>query len=440
MPQLAHVGRIGRLGGLPFAPTGVSDLTLDYNYLLDSGSTIAQSVLKGPALTITRAGNANAWDSAGLLTLVTTNNPRYAHDPADSNARLGLRLEGQVEELVLQTEDFATTWNENGTDVISTNTTVAPDGETTADTITDNNGVGFESVNQNISGRANDETVTFSALVLKDAVVKTTRYAGFRLWFNGGTLTEADLGFDTSTGEAVAEVISGTGTLIGSGIEDLGLFWRPWLSFKNNATGNGTLLTYLTPAQGNNADLTTDGFFATGSIVIWGSNLTLGGLSSYIPATTIPVTRAPDVISSTITSILGAANTIAVSARTGYGTGVVLQIDDGTENERYRVERNASNEIHVIVTDGGVDVADLDLGAVADNTDFKVVARLAVNDFAASLDGAAVVTDTGGALPTVTTFRPGMDSSGDEWNSTIKENWMWNVGKSDAFLISEAAA
>ncbi len=119
---------------------------------------------------------------------------------------------------------------------------------------------------------------------------------------------------------------------------------------------------------------------------------------------------------------------------------MVWQIDDGTENERYRIERNSSNEIHVIATDGGVDQADLNLGTVADLTDLKVAVRLAANDFAASLDGAAVVTDTSGTLPTVTTSRLGMDTSGNEWGSPIGWAKMFDVGKPNGFLVSAAAA
>ena len=160
--------------------------------------------------------------------------------------------------------------------------------------------------------------------------------------------------------------------------------------------------------------------------------------TSDIPTTTAQVTRAADVDSATVTAQLGTANTMVVSARTGFGAGVVWQIDDGTENERYRVERNASNEIHIITTDGGVDQADLNLGVVADNTDFRVAARFAAGDFAASLDGAALVTGVG-IMPTITTSRFGMDTAGGEWNSTIADGKLYNVGKGDAFLLTEAA-
>ena len=74
---------------------------------------------------------------------------------------------------------------------------------------------------------------------------------------------------------------------------------------------------------------------------------------------------------------------------------------------------------------------------MADRTDFKVAVRLKANDFAASLDGAAVVTDTSGTLPTVTTIHIGMDSADDEWNDVIKVIKLWNIGKPNAFLISE---
>ena len=173
--------------------------------------------------------------------------------------------------------------------------------------------------------------------------------------------------------------------------------------------------------------------------ILFGGQLELGDIvTSYIPTTSGSVARTADVLSADISSELGVNNTLSISARTGFGLGVLCQIDDGTENERYRIERNSSDEIRVIVTDGGVEQANLNLGVVADDTDFKVAVRFAASDFAASLDGAAVVVDTGGTLPTIDTLRPGMDTSGNEWNSTIASIQLWNGSKNNANLVSEA--
>ncbi len=50
-------------------------------------------------------------------------------------AARGLLIEEARTNLVLQSEDFATTWGQTASPIVSTNTTVAPDNTTTGDTI-----------------------------------------------------------------------------------------------------------------------------------------------------------------------------------------------------------------------------------------------------------------------------------------------------------------
>lgn len=81
----------------------------------------------------------------------------------------------------------------------------------------------------------------------------------------------------------------------------------------------------------------------------------------------------------------------------------------------------------MIVTAGGVDQADLDLGAVAFDADFRLALRAASNDFAASLNGGAVVTDASGTMPSgLTNERIGSGlSAGNEWFSTCAIDAEW---------------
>ena len=74
--------------------TGDPTLTLHYNFLLNSGSTIEQSVIIGPQLTFTRASDAHSFDSSGNLVAVGGDDlPRYEHDPTNNNAQFGLLME-----------------------------------------------------------------------------------------------------------------------------------------------------------------------------------------------------------------------------------------------------------------------------------------------------------------------------------------------------------
>lgn len=135
----------------------------------------------------------------------------------------------------------------------------------------------------------------------------------------------------------------------------------------------------------------------------------------------------------------GADTTIYVEGFTGFDAGVVLQIDDGTENERFRIERDASNDMIVTVTDGSVEQAAIDAGNVADHTAFRLAIRFSDGDFSASLDGAAVVVDALGTIPTMTTIRIGHDTAaGEEFNGYIGKVRVLDTGLTDAELIQLA--
>ncbi len=102
--------------------TGDPTLTLDYNFLLNSGSTIEQSVILGPQLTFTRASDARSFDSSGNLVAVGGNDlPRYEHDPTNNNAQLGLLMEA--------TRTNEALWNQDITNAVwvKTNMTNAMD-------------------------------------------------------------------------------------------------------------------------------------------------------------------------------------------------------------------------------------------------------------------------------------------------------------------------
>jgi len=378
--------------------------TLAYEFARDG----RLDAVKGPAITFTRGSGGTYFDSAGVLQTAGNDAARFDHDPASPFAALGLLIEGARTNVCLQSEDFSTTWTVIGTPIITANSAAAPDGNTTADTIEDDDGAAFEHVEQSITV-ANDSTEwTFSVYVKKDS--DTSRFPEIQIRFTGGTAVQFSAQLNTNTGATTVRQESGRVSA-----QDAGDYWRFVGTQANNGTGNTTLLARIFPAV-----TTVYGSIettATGSIIAWGAQVeNADSPSSYIATTTVAVTRAVDVATISDLGLLNVAeNTWLVEARTalGGGTQVLGQLDDGDENERIRVERNASDEIHFIVTDGGVDQADLNLGTVADDTDFKVAVAWAAGDFAGSLDGAAIVADAVGTVPIgLTTKRFGRDSAG----------------------------
>jgi hypothetical protein len=178
----------------------------------------------------------------------------------------------------------------------------------------------------------------------------------------------------------------------------------------------------------------------------YGAQIEAGAFAtSHIPTFGSTATRKADAVQVALSSIASydaAGNTLLVAARTpkaASATRVLASLDDGTADERIRIERNTSSEIHCIVTDGGVAQADLNLGVVADDTDFAVALAWEANDIAACLDGGAIVTDTGATLPTPTTLRLGHSPAGEEWNGTIKQLVLVPGRKADAWMQARTA-
>ena len=431
-----HRRRVNNIFGIVGDPT----LTLHYNYLLDSGSTIAQSVVIGPTPTYTgNGGTSMIWDENATLVSTTNNQPRYDHDPVTGAAR-GILPEEARTNLQINSEAIdGGGWSKNNL-TVNANDIAAPDGNSTADRVTDNSSNGKHNIHDAIA-LAGDTFCAFS--IFGKAGTKDFIYVNYATGAVDEQHVTAVFNLDSGT-VSETEVGTTSGTIALTAIEDAGGGWYRGIMVGKQDAANDFFQPGMAEAATGNS-FTADGLPAyvgtSQTAYFWGVQAEVGDVpTSYIPTTTSTVTRTADVLSATITSILGAANTLFVSGRTGYGAGVVCQIDDGTENERYRIERNASNELRLYVTDGGVEqvgASGLNLGTVADKTDFKLAIRLEANNFASSLDGAAVVTDASGSLPTVTTLREGRDTTGNYWNSTRSVTKLWNVGKSNAVLVTE---
>ena len=191
--------------------TGDPTLTLDYNYLLNSGSNIGQSVLKGPTPTFTRASDGGSFTSDGTFALVGGNDlPRYAHDPNDSNSQQGLLMNEAVTNICLQSSTFGTTWALQGnTDIPTTNNTDIF-GTSTADEIAATNTADERyGVNQSFTG------LTANTATSVAVYIKTGTNATFvqLVWDSDGGATDGYFCNFQLTGAGTV----GTVTAIGGG-------------------------------------------------------------------------------------------------------------------------------------------------------------------------------------------------------------------------------
>ena len=412
-------------------------LTLDFNFATDR----SLQGRRGPTLTYSGGNNGTYFDSAGVLQTSGINEARFTHDPA-TGASLGLLIEEARTNLLLQSEDFSTTWVDSAvTPVgISTNTTVAPDGNTTADTLTDDSAVNFEGLEQAITVANNSTPWTATVYIKKDS--DETRFSELQIKLTGGTLQRVNVSLNTSTG-AILERAS-TGTTVVS-VQDAGDYWRLRVTVDNNSTGNVTLEVFLFPAAGNT--LGTISATATGSIIAWGAQLENAAFPlSYISTTTAAVTRSLDVAGTTdVTWFNQSEGTILVEVTHLALVGTadyLIQIDDGGSSDRIFLITDTNDKTTLNTTnssgDNGSSVVDV---VVVAGTSFKAIGAFAQDDVVAGKDGVLDATpDTTADFPTadaLTTVRIGDSHAGDRTvNGTIAKIRYWHVHKEDNFLIN----
>ena len=394
------------------------DLRFADNKSLVDATTGAQLV------TFTRASTGTFVGSDGVIKTAVTDAPRFDHNPTTGES-LGLLVEEQRTNLILQSENLSTTWtNVNTSEAI--NVATAPDGTTTADKLITSNGV---------AGVSSYITQT----VVKSAAATTYTYSAFAKTGDAGTGTLQLLAVDTASSAnnaassfstvsgtiTVAASVNGTFTNASSIITPLADGWyRCSLTFTTGTETSINLRLY------SRLPTTGDG---TRGILLWGAQLEVGTFpTSYIPTTTATVTRAADVASITGTNFSSwyrqDEGTIFVEGATSASTAspILFQADDGTANERIQVRRNGTtNASSLLVTDGGTTQANFSVTGYNANTIGKTCAMYSLNDFQLSFNGTLGTADTNGTLPTVDRAFIGSASSPVYANGPIKRLTYW---------------
>lgn len=347
------------------------------------------------------------WSTVGeyIPTTSTINSaPRFDHDPTTGES-LGLLVEESRTNLVLQSQDFATHWAATSASV-STNTTTAPDGTLTADTIT-----------------ASGSTLS--------RVFQTVTFTGdgdkaISVWLKAGTAPTSVIRVDDSSAGFVSRLSltiawtngAPTGTTFFGTLQGIDAFPNGWYRIRALATG-------VIAANTNRYRIEADATNGTGSVIAWGAQAENGSSpTSYIPTEGSAVTRAADVATDTTR---GAAIRSLYAQFRSPASGIrpVVSLDDDTANERIELFTSGTDP-KLLVTDGGSTQADLDAGSITANTTARLAARFNTDNFAASVSGGAEVLDATGTMPTVDRIRIGRDQAGNCLNGTIARITGWD--------------
>jgi len=332
--------------------------------------------------------------------------PRFDHNPS-TLAPLGLLIEEQRTNLFIQNTNFdSISWTKLRSS-ITADATVSPDGTLTGDKL-----IASTDVNTSHFVRQ-DSSVTSGATYTQTLYAKAAEYTQIYMGFDGDNATFA--------GGSVIFTLAGSGTA-GVPVGSLTSFSitpvrNGWYRCQISATAiaTATAVFRIQNATGGTNNFTGDGI---SGVYIWGAQLELGAFAtSVIPTTTAAATRATD------TAVMQGANfsnwynpvegTLFVEAANAQAAPALFSTDDGTTSNRVITYFNAANSPAFRVVSGGVDQANFAAGSIAQNATFRLAAAYQLNNFAASLNGAATVTDTSGTVPTVqTTARLGANVSG----------------------------
>jgi hypothetical protein len=225
------------------------------------------------------------------LLSAANNVARFDHNPITGES-LGLLIEEQRTNLLVQSEDFSTTWTATRASV-TTNTVIAPDGTLTADKlIDDNTASNSHFINQTFTVSANTTyAITCYAKAGEGNRFLRLASSGASNWLLGYA-ARFDLVngviFSTTTGTASI-------TAIGNGWYRCSLL----LTTVASPPGGAGVLIQMTDTTGA-TNYTGDGY---SGIYIWGAQLEAGAFAtSYIPTVASQVTRSADAASMTGTN------------------------------------------------------------------------------------------------------------------------------------------
>lgn len=167
-----------------------------------------------------------------------------------------------------------------------------------------------------------------------------------------------------------------------------------------------------------------------------------------IPTTTISVTRSVESAAATSTNFSAWFNsategTLYVEYMVEYGNAsatnsTTIDLSDGTTSNRITISTRASDgAILNTVVAGGATQVNMSGGTLTYGTFVKVAIAFKANDFAISVNGAAVTTDTSGSVPTVSQMNIGSLGAGTQLlNGTVKRVTFWRERKSNSDLQS----
>jgi hypothetical protein len=347
-----------------------------------------------PRITFTRASTGTYVGSNGTLRTAGINEARFDHSPLTLES-LGLLLEEARTNLLLQSEDFSTSWT-TVTAAVTTNVATAPNGTTTADLYS---GTSTSAVNQSVS-LTSGVTYTISFYVKSAGLGNDS----FRLRIDGAQ-TSSNF---TATSE-----------------------WQRFTFTATSANTGARTCGIVRNTPADNVD-----------VLIWGAQLEVGAFpTSYIPTVAATVTRAADVASITGANFSSwynqteGTNLIEFRETDRTGTRTPRSLSDGTASNRIDAFLSSSLTVNNRLVLAGVSYNPGNLTLSAAGTVNKHVASAAPGSAIAVTNGTLSTESAPPSLPVVNRIVIGADSiGGTPFTGTIRRLTYWPWRLSNATL------
>ena len=284
-----------------------------------------------PRVTFTRASTGTFVGSDGLIKTATTNEARFDHNPITGES-LGLLVEEARTNLITTSEALA---NITGAS-ITNNTTTAPDGLVTADTLTEDTSTGAHSVNTASITWVGNTTYTFSIFLKANTRNQVNlAFGSSSFWVN----SQRNATFDLSTGTVIAT----GGSPVVSSIEAYPNGWYRCRVTATTIAAPGSSTVQIQLYVSGSTSYTGNG---TSGMFFWGAQLEANAFpTSYIPTTTATATRAADVA-----SVTGANFGVT-------RTNLILQSEDFSDSITW-VRTNSSVTANAATAPDGTTTAD----------------------------------------------------------------------------------
>ena len=342
-----------------------------------------------------------------VLQTASSGQARFDHNPTTGES-LGLLIEEARTNACPYSEAIGSWSAVNAT--AQSNVAIAPSGALTADKILP------DATASVAHGWYNTITAAASTTYTASIFAKAAEYSW--LYLTEGNNVTATAFFNLSTG--ALGTVSGTGSPSAT-ITSVGNGWyRCSLTFTTAVGATvANIQARVTTADNTNSFTASSGTVGYSGIFVWGGQFETGSFAtSYIPnLTTGSTTRNADAASMTGTNFSswfnGGAGTVFTESLpiSATGSSRVCAFSDGSSSNRILIIASTGNHLYVDAL--GSNVADLDGGTYSSSVFNKQGSGYAVNDYAVTINGGAIASDSSGATPVgINVLYIGADSNG----------------------------